>query len=209
MSLSPSQFSDKDRTLPGMPLPMAERPAGPTATPFKPTSRNRKWSGIAPGQQIMGVRDLGSTHEADPHGFAHEGRMQNFADWPTQGGSGQSARNFYKTVGGKHSKNPSVVMHWAAQPLHDVPSDAIVHTAQHWEHETESGSNAMTQEGRKRIDAIRADLENGGTINKPAWLVRHNERLYALDGHHRIVAAREAGHPTFPARIWDTGTSTK
>lgn len=235
-ALSPAQFSPRDQTLPGMPFPVAKARA---ATPPRPSvdrptpallakSRTPKtkpnWTGIAPGQTVMGVHDLGNEgferkdgsvgYEADRHGFVHEPKRPipgptSLAKRPKpmapadEAGDQVDSRLYYGSIGGKYHRDQAVQDHWDAQPLHEVRSDAIIHTAQHWQHETESGNNPMTNEGRKRINTIREDLASGNPMQKPAWLMKSNNRLYALDGHHRMVAAREAGLASFPARIWD------
>ena len=104
--------------------------------------------------------------------------------------------------------------HWDKQPLAQVRADTPIHTGQPSE-ETEFGGAGRTDweyydepkglppEGRRRIQSIQADLESGEEMHKPVWLARKGGRLFALDGHHRIVAAREAGQSHFPARVWD------
>lgn len=120
--------------------------------------------------------------------------------------------NYYKTYGGAHADNDHVQDHWASQPLHHIPSDAPVHTGQD-PRETLWGGDATAvhrgrvpeheADGRRRVDAIRSSLQGGESIKSPAWLLKRAGRLYALDGHHRILAAREEGHATYPARVWD------
>lgn len=115
----------------------------------------------------------------------------------------------------KHNEtHRRVVQHWRSQPLEHVRTDTPIHTGQnvvdtefgsmgmsHWANEEQP--HGIEPEGRRRIQAIQGDVEAGNPIRKPAWLVRKGGRLFALDGHHRIVAAREAGLSRYPARVWD------
>ena len=192
-----------------------------------------RWSGPDPHQMVMGVHDLAeNSGQPDAHGFVSERQFMSRGELdpphygkvvsPDQnnlgsGGNGVPARNFYARYGGGKSHNPAVQMHWAAQPLVQVRSDQLVHTGQSTD-ETELGKandpefRALfpgRREGRERVNNIRDDLEQGNPIEKPAWLVKHNSRLYSLDGHHRIVAAREAGLSHYPARLWDLDAQRK
>lgn len=194
---------------------------------LSPVPVKSTWSGPDPHQRVMGVHDLAeNSGQIDPHGFVHEpkaGHVGNplinryagpdFKSPDNLGlgrpGNGVEARGFYRTVGGSHTDKPAVQEHWAKQPVHDIPSDALIHTGQHWDLETEKGHDRIglspeIPEGRSRINEIRSSIEHEGFDREQApWLVKHNNRLYALDGHHRIVAAREAGLSSFPARVWD------
>lgn len=82
---------------------------------------------------------------------------------------------------------------WQQAPVHQIPADAIVHTGQ--SHEETLDGLGMT--------AIRASLQNGQPIRKEAWLGKVGGRLYGLDGHHRITAARHEGLSHYPARVID------
>jgi len=124
----------------------------------------------------------------------------------------QRTVNFYRSYGGAKADQPHVQEHWASQQLHMIPANAPVHTGQDpretlWGHDADdvhAGKVAEhAAEGRARIDAIRQTLHNGEGIKNPAWLMKRAGRLYALDGHHRIVAAREEGHTHYPAHVWD------
>ena len=64
-------------------------------------------------------------------------------------------------------------------------------------------------EGRQRIEAIKADLAKGGQIRKPIWMTKVNGRFFQLDGHHRMVAAREMGLSHVPVRLWDQDAEKK
>lgn len=187
-----------------------------------------RWSGPDPQQRVMGVHDLGENNgQMDAHGFVSERQFTHRGELDPvhlgsvrtadenhlgSGGNGVPAKNFYARYGGSKSGNPAVQMHWAAQPLVQVRSDQLVHTAQNTD-ETELGQARSNpefralfpgrREGRERVNNIRDDVEQGNPIEKPAWLIKHNQRLYSLDGHHRVVAAREAGLSHFPARLWD------
>jgi hypothetical protein len=200
MTLNRLQFSDKDRTLPGMPLPY-DMSVRPHPEPEKP-----RWSGIDRLQMVMGARNADFIQHSDQHGFIYEPTRDNWtgkrqvADADRD--SGDQALHLYPSFGGSRRSSPQVQAHWESQPLHHIASDALIHTAQSM-HETEGGRDPMMNEGRKRVDVINASLARGEEIQNPAWIVKHNERLYALDGHHRILASRESGKPTFPARVWD------
>lgn len=193
-----------------------------------------RWSGPDPHQMVMGVHDLAENNgQPDAHGFISERQfMQRGELDPTHygkvespdtnnlgsGGNGIRAKNFYARYGGSKANNPAVQMHWASQPTVQVRSDALVHTGQSTD-ETELGKahgSAEYQalfpgrrEGRERVNNIRDDLEAGNEIEKPAWLIKHNSRLYSLDGHHRIVASREAGKSHYPAKVWDLDAQRK
>lgn len=180
------------------------------------------WSGPDPHQRIMGVRDLAENNgQLDEHGFVHEPNPK-FLNNPLVNRAGADyksaddrigdvtrAKDFYRTVGGSHAHKEHVQDHWSKQPVHDIPSSAPIHTGQYWDLETEKGHDRLglspeVPEGRQRINSIRGSMEKSGFDREQApWLVKHNNRLYALDGHHRIVAAREAGLQSFPARVWD------
>lgn len=185
-----------------------------------------RWTGPDPHQLIMGVHDLAQNNgQPDMHGFIHEhphfagddviSPDQNFLG---QGGNGKKTTDLMRKFGGAKKHEPDVQEHWASQPLHMVPTNTIVHTRQSPE-ETEQGKaygdpmfRALypgRQEGRERVNAIRDDVEHSGGIRQPAWLVRHNSRLYSMDGHHRIVAAREAGAESYPAHVWDLDAQKK
>lgn len=191
------------------------------STPLGP-----QWSGPDPGQLVMGVHD--ATHgnptsagdftphtpfEVDKHGFVYEhtfvphgvGRVNSSAD---KAAGNDSARNLYKRYGGGKDADPKVQEHWANQPLHQVPANTLVHTSQDYD-TTEFKATPTKAPGRERIDAIRSSLKDGGEIRDPAWMVRQSGRLYAMDGHHRIVAAREEGLSHYPARIWDRDAEKK
>lgn len=180
----------------------------------------------------MGVHDLGrDTYEVDKHGFAFESqqvedgrgtprrgggviRMDKnvaVADRKSRGGNGIPAINFYHAVGGKFADDTETQDFWKTHPLHQVRADALVHTAQSSSDTEQGRAPALSDqfEGRQRIDKIRESLDAGEGIREPAWLMKHNNRLYSLDGHHRIVAAREAGLPNFPARVWDRDAEQK
>jgi hypothetical protein len=104
----------------------------------------------------------------------------------------------------EHNKRvKEVTAHWNRQPLVQMSTDTLLHTGQ--AHHVTEGDEGWddTLEGRNRINAIRDDVEHGERIRKPAWIAKVNGRHFALDGHHRIVAAREGGAETFPARLWD------
>lgn len=101
---------------------------------------------------------------------------------------------------------------WESKPIHNVRSDTPIHTAQSWE-ETLHGADRAdvaygsvtddeNTEGRQRIRSIARALK-GGKSMEPAWLLKMNNRLYSLDGHHRIEGARVAGQESYRARIWD------
>jgi hypothetical protein len=184
-----------------------------------------QWSGPDPGQLVMGVNDLSHGHpttngdftphepfEVDPHGFVHErtgiGTLSRVTPSADKEAGNDSARNLYKTYGGGRDKSPEIREHWDNQPLMHVRSDALVHTSQDFD-TTEYKHTPDKPPGRERINSIRDSLKSGEDIKDPAWLVRQSGRLYAMDGHHRIVASREEGRPTYPARVWDRDAEKK
>lgn len=180
-----------------------------------------QWSGPDPGQLVMGVNDLTHGHptthgdftphkpfEIDQHGFIYEHtggsggtapRMKPSAD---KEAGNESARDLYRRFGGGRDSDPKVQAHWDSMPLHHVRSDTPVHTSQGYD-VTEHKATGDKADGRTRINAIRESLAAGEDIKKPAWMVRQSGRLYAMDGHHRIVASREEGRETYPVRLWD------
>jgi hypothetical protein len=176
-----------------------------------------QWSGPDPGQLVMGVHDAAHGNpttlgdytphepfEVDRHGFVYEktalqgGRTKPSAD---KAAGNQSARDLYRKWGGGRDTDPKVVEHWQSQPLHEVRSDTVIHTSQDYD-TTEHKATPTKAPGRERIEGIRQHLASGGETD-PAWLVRQSGRLYAMDGHHRIVGHREAGKEFFKAHVWD------
>lgn len=171
-------------------------------------------------------------YEVDPHGFVHEGYTAQGHDLrgAVNGNrTGIGAASLYGSHGGRFSstmresldgESPSdlgmshedvvehdrrvrqVRAHWKQQPLVQMPTTALIHTQQDYA-DTEGDDTGAGREGRLRIEAVREDVERGAKIRKPAWIAKVNGRHFALDGHHRIVAAREGGAETFPARVWD------
>jgi hypothetical protein len=174
------------------------------------TGPTSKWSGPMPGQMVMGVHDLGKEgipttmgkftpdqpYETDPHGNIREERIMGTPSADMASG-GENVHDLYHDYGGGMATMSRVQEHWARQPLVHIKSDTPIHTGQ--EHITTEIKNA----GRERIDAIRESLRAGDRIKEPVWVVRQSGRLFALDGHHRVVAAREEGLPDYPARLWD------
>lgn len=248
--LNSSQFSQP--TLPGLNEgPRVER--AKAALPFVEHERS-KWSGAIPGQQVMGVHDLGgdgpnkTTYEVDKTGMVgestviHHGEVQKpsgLMKGPPTSGPEQAVRDsrparfMYASHGGALANNilqrnerraaesdyPDVRSmlreedgmktaqvesdiartkalheHWASQPLHQIRTDAPVHTAQ---------SARETETEKPSSQGLRASLQNGEDIREPAWIMKKAGRLYALDAHHRMHAARQEGRETFPARVWD------
>lgn len=182
-----------------------------------------RWSGPDPRQRVMGVHDLAENDgQMDVHGFVSERptAMRGELDPVHPGKVNDSHLNetvdLYRHYGGGHASEPYIQGKWATHPVQQVPSSALIHTIQNSD-ETETGKgygrseSAQTfralfpgrREGRERVNAIRDDVEAGNPIENPAWLIKKNDRLLAVDGHHRIVAAREAGLSHFPARIMD------
>lgn len=253
--LNSSQFSQP--TLPGLNEgPRVER--AKAALPFVEHERS-KWSGAIPGQQVMGVHDLGGdgprkvTYEIDKTGMVNENIQIHDGEHvkgsgmmkgpPTTGPEqhlydSKPARFMYATHGGALANNvierlrsahgpgqfemeghttpeswlkeedgwstrsiesdvnrtKALHAHWASQPLHHIPTDTPIHSAQAvGETETEKPSS----------QGLRQSLQNGEQIREPAWIMKKAGRLYALDAHHRMNAARQEGLGTFPARVWD------
>lgn len=225
-----AQFQQPQLT--GMPSMLPKRPEA--KTPAFHDNAGSTYNGPIPGQMVMGVKHLGGDaenhitrgahrepfYEVDRTGFINElgdsGRAGG-RRWvsPVDIASNKAARptvGLYNRFGGSHSGEEAVKSHWASQPLHQIPTDAPIHTGQQWQ-ETLHGDDALDvhyngmpeehAEGRQRVNAIRASLQNGHPLRKAAWLVKREGRLYSLDGHHRVAAAREEGLSHFPAHVWD------
>jgi hypothetical protein len=174
----------------------------------------------------MGVHDLAhgnptttgdftphTPFEVDKHGFVYEqtgtkGQMGRLTPSADRAAGNPSARDLYRKFGGGRDKTPEIRAHWDAQPLVHVRSDTPVHTSQDYD-TTEFKSTPDKAPGRERSEGIRASLRSGENIKDPAWLVRQSGRLYTMDGHHRIVASREEGRATYPARVWDRDAEKK
>jgi hypothetical protein len=149
---------------------------------------SEQWSGPIPGQTVIDMQG-GRTLPTDQHGNVYAPR-HDLAHLLTDYG------------GGLASEDPHVQAHWARQPLHQVRADTPIETTQHW-HETSDPNNEDAG------DEIRKSLASGEPIKKPVWLARSKNRLYALDGHTRMLAAREAGLSHYPAHVWDLDTTQK
>lgn len=145
--------------------------------------------GVTAHEWVMG-EDATSTEKkflsADPHGFVQQ-TTSNLHPDP----DARTARLFSSHGGGVNT--PSVREFWDKQPVHSVKTDTPLHSTQ---------SHAVTEHDGG-IEAIQKDLEAGGRIKDPAWVVKDRGRLFVLDGHHRITAARRSGRSEFPARVWD------
>lgn len=203
--------------LPGM---EDMKPQAPRHVVEAPPVTPGHWSGPIPGQLVMGVHNAEHGHptthgdftphepfEVDQHGFVHErgsipGTLSRVKPSADKAAGNESARDLYKRFGGARDKSPEIRAHWDAQPLHQINSDTPVHTSQDYD-TTEFKSTGDKPAGRERIEGIKTSLRQGDPIRDPAWLVRQSGRLYSMDGHHRIVAAREEGLPSYPARVWD------
>lgn len=197
--------------LPGMPSPIkgARKKKAPAERP--------QWSGPIPGQTVMDPRSLGrlsygvdanewamgitapeSRHaEIDDHGFysqVHDVKARQFDGIDVD----RTSENLHVQYGGSNSRVPSVREHWAKQPVARVRADSPLHTTQ----------ATVDTEGVGSIDSIRQSLAAGNGIKEPVWLVRDQGKLFVLDGHHRITAARREGLKDFPARIWDRDAET-
>lgn len=190
-------------------------PQPASARPKKTKSRSQ-WSGPVPGQTVMGARRLGElSHgvdadeyamgihepetrhmEVDRHGFVQQVHDvgQQFAELDLD----RNTQGLYGSHGGILASNIHVRKHWIKQPKMDVRSDTPLHTTQ----------STYDTEGVGSIEDIVRDIEAGGKINKPAWIVKDKGKLFVLDGHHRIAAARRAGLSHFPARLWDRDAET-
>lgn len=196
-------------TLPGMPEPEAPR--------SRPKAKERPhWSGPIPGQTVMDPRSLGrlsygvdandyamgatrpeARHaEIDDHGFVSQ--VHDVSQQFDAVDLDRSSQDLYTTLGGSRSKEKMVQRHWARQPTVRVKSDSPLHTTQATIDTEKVGS----------IDSIRQSLAAGGDIKEPVWLMRDKGKLFVLDGHHRITAARREGRQDFPARIWDRDAET-
>lgn len=253
--LSSAQFSQP--ALPGLEVDTHRAERAKAVAPFVEHERS-KWSGAIPGQQVMGVHDLGgdgprrTTYEIDKTGMVGESHVVNNVTDPdpvrstslikgppvtaperhiydssparflytTHGGGkaqnvveqhrqraadmgyGDDVHEYLKVEEGLHPidvennirRTKELHAHWNSQPLVHVRTDAPIHTAQGI---TETQTEKPTSQG------LRQSLQNGEDIREPAWLVKKAGRLYALDAHHRMHAARQEGLSHFPARVWD------
>ena len=209
--------------LPGM---EHMEPQAPRHTVSAPPATSGRWSGPPVGQAVMGVHNAvhgvptsagdftpHTSFEVDRHGFVYEPKfaatgMTRVGASADKAAGNPDARTLYAKFGGGQDRNPSVREHWEQQPVHQVRSDTPVHTGQDYD-TTEFKSTPSKPGGRERIEGIRSSLRQGEEIRDPAWLVRTSGRLYSMDGHHRIVASREEGKETYPARIWDLDAERK
>lgn len=141
-------------------------------------------------------------YEVDAHGFIYEGDTKNLRPSADADAGNPSVKELYRSFGGGHDASVQVRRHWESKPLMSIRTDTPVHTAQAAT-TTEFKQTDQKQVGRDRINSIRNSLESGEPMREPVWLVRQSGRLYAMDGHHRVVAAREAGLGYYPARVWD------
>lgn len=194
--------------LPGMPEPQAKRPR-------ERAPKSKGWSGPIPGQQVMHQTDLGRRsigvtaqeyhrtgqdipkmryQSADPHGFM----QQPMTAWAPE--TDQRTQDLYAQHGGALHDVPRVRDFWQQKPVHQVRSDTPLHSTQSWEATEGEKPGSITQ--------IQHELEHGGALKAPSWLVKDQGRLFVLDGHHRIAAARRAGKETFPAHVWDRDAET-
>jgi hypothetical protein len=107
-----------------------------------------------------------------------------------KGEDGWSTRSIESDV----NRTKALHEHWASQPLHHIPTDTPIHSAQ---------AVGETQTEKPTSQGLRQSLQNGEQIREPAWIMKKAGRLYALDAHHRMHAARQEGLATFPARVWD------
>jgi len=195
-------------TLPGMPRRQRRVPKASAAIP-------RQWSGPIPGQTVMHQSELGrestgvTTSEvtagvdpeqhharrgsltADSHGFIQQPVNVNKPDPDV------ATAYLYASHGGSNLTG-RVREFWDSQTTHSVRSDTPIHTNQSDTHTNRSGAAQW----------LHKKLSEGGEIKTPTWLVKDQGRLYALDGHHRIAAARQAGLEKFPAKIWDRDAET-
>lgn len=88
---------------------------------------------------------------------------------------------------------------WDPLPVTQVSAHSPIHTSQSYAGETMSPD----LEGPEKVQRIQDSLEAGEPMREPLRLVRQSGRLFSLDGHHRVVAGRQAGLESFPAKIWD------
>lgn len=197
-------------------------PHGYVQEGFGTSPHHDKVSGGVLGGAHPSAADLYGTHGGR---YAHTIRESIDKESPGETPSGLG----YDTQSVRHhdSQVRDVKKHWRSQPLVQFPTSELVHSTQpHTETEgdptdwtklrTAGGrtqrdprGNPMgmekpgSEEGRLRIEAIKADLAKGGKIRKPIWMTKVNGRYFQLDGHHRMVAAREMGLSHVPVRMWD------
>jgi hypothetical protein len=210
--------------LPGM-EDMVPQQAPRTTVRAQPATPGT-WSGPMPGQLVMGVHNAvhgqptslsdniaHKPFEIDQHGFVHEQTfmpnvMSRVVPSADKAAGNSSSRDLYRTLGGGQDKNEAVRAGWEQVPVSRVKSDTPVHTGQDYD-TTEFKHTPNKPAGRERIEGIKESLRAGEDIREPAWMVKRSGRLYAMDGHHRIVAAREEGLPDYPARVRDLDAENK
>lgn len=176
-------------------------------------------SGPLPGQMAW---DQHLEHEltADDHGFFVEQDNEKYftAQGKRDQANGLQPERGYAILGPHAQGSRKVLKAWEKVPVVHFPVDAPLHTTQTanvteedqggtWNSrdlDKQYGSQRGTHlRGRSTINGIVADLSAGGQIREPVWLIKQDNRHFVLNGHHRIVAAREAGHQTVPARVLD------
>ena len=61
----------------------------------------------------------------------------------------------------------------------------------------------------ERINKIANELRNGGVIREPLTLEHNTEHQWGFlgEGHHRLLAAEQAGHTHVPVSVLSTGYS--
>lgn len=158
-----------------------------------PTDLGKKIEGPTTTQYLH----TGDLRESDAHQHANRhGFVEQDVNLRRPSDEARTADLFF-SHGGSLKHVPRTRDFWATQPVHQVNTDTPLSTTQ---------SPFDTRDDR--ISKIQSDLESGGRINRPAWLVKDQGRLFVLDGHHRITASRQAGSKQFPAHVWDRDAQT-
>jgi hypothetical protein len=157
------------------------------------------WSGQLPGQTVLppditsGESLLTGKHGPEG-GYLFHDRHGNISE---EGAS--SDWDPSSSIEGAYQERPKLMDVAKRQPVTHVRTDAPLHTLQP-EGETEHLYDIVHgDERRKKLDLSIA-LHG---VHDPILLVRHQNRHIIIDGHHRLLAARKAGHPTVPAQIFD------
>lgn len=57
------------------------------------------------------------------------------------------------------------------------------------------------QSATSYIEGMAEDIRAGGSSLPPVLLLREGSRFFVLDGHHRVIAARDAGCRRVPALV--------
>jgi hypothetical protein len=125
---------------------------------------------------------------ADEHG--------NFNEEKILGGWDPSAS--LESVYEKHTRQ-MLMVGATSRPTQQMRTDHPLHTLQPV---TETETLYDLAHGPERRKNLEASVAESG-VSKPILLVKHQGRHIVIDGHHRLLAARKAGHETVPVKVFD------